>query len=850
METCFLGCKDGQNWALTKPTLFVSKTLLQPPTTSFVTPHRAFCHVEWSPSGSDLAIIDTLGSLYIYGQYTALSPIINLRKPPSEEVTTAIDLNAIVGFSWVAPEKPVIMTNPGMKSGGNDNSKTKLTEAKGFPAGDVSQLLGYSGTSVTYGVNQGLHLGPRMPQGYSSCIGVSRSQVLKLWYQSAQGQPYGLSTVSLNQLYSDDIISHASFAGTKDHKLLLVCYSPAGTIYVYRVEIEWIKDEEPKLKATRLLKETLVPQSGPARLTHLKLFSIRSNQVSSETEAEIVCVFTHPKGAITNRYELQSHTPDLHSTFYSLGTHDAPSTTTHKTHLVSLVETSPSNSILNIGSHVYDTVFFAAHEDGTISCRYRGNVSSSTKGTPFNMFSDAGYRYSLLEGGSGSRPDFICVSPTFASYVYREPNDGGLKLRFIESGIPDGDMTVASLIDSAVVLSLRHSVSCISAVCNDDIMFIMRREIDRISRLVPALKTQYSLLLLAESHKAINFSLDLKKDHQMDKIMINPSLQRLLTMQTVLGSSLGWTRDTTSRLSWCFLNLRLVSFSLTFTLRAIGTHKPGQPPKPVDHAMRVHYLASLSGLKRWCLDFAAYLCQELLTASNEGPDYLKRQHVALPIVMARSSRMLLMYSWRGIKSLDTVLMQKPGTETAEAGLASQRQRELSHFTPISMSFFEQLLNLIDSHTKQISDNTEDRLGLEQQLLFRGVIPPPYMALAKRCVDEFEKFKKTTDLAPLYFYNISWLGLDEYYDGRPAATASVAPFRNVTATGQQVDCLRKFIIERVEGDVLRVCQRCAGVSVFVDSTDGKQFGSTHWTFAFQRNCWCGGMWVPYVAELSP
>ena len=176
-------------------------------------------------------------------------------------------------------------------------------------------------------------------------------------------------------------------------------------------------------------------------------------------------------------------------------------------------------------------------------------------------------------------------------------------------------------------------------------------------------------------------------------------------------------------------------------------------------------------------------------------------------------------------------------------MASQRQRELSIFTPISMTFFEQLFNVIDSHTKQVSENVEDRLGLEQQLLFQGMIPQQYLPLAKRCVDEFDKFRKTTDLSPLYFYNVSWLGLDEHYDGRPAPTAAMAPYRNVTSTGLQIDCLRKFIIERQEGNILRVCQRCAGTSVFVDSSDGKQFAGTHWTFAFQRNCWCGGMWIP-------
>ncbi|SEI31966.1 YALIA101S02e06260g1_1 [Yarrowia lipolytica] len=840
VETNLLVCTDGQDWVLTKPTLYAPKSILQPPTTSFVTPHRAFCHVEWSPSGSDLAIIDTLGSLYIYSQYTTLSPITCLRKPPSEELTTPIDLNAIVGFTWVAPEKPVILTNPGLKAGGSEKSKQKLSDVKDFPTGQTSQLLGYSGISVTYGVSQGLHLGPRIPQGFGACIGVTRSQVLKLWTQNGPSQPYNLVKLSLNQLHSDDIISHASFAGTKDHKMLLACYSPAGAIYLYRIEVEWSKEEEPKLRATRLLKETLMPQSGaPARLTDLKLFSIRSNQVSSETEAEMVCVFTDTKGATTNRYELQSHTPDLNSTFYSLGTNDssASSTTTHKTHIISLVETTTSNKIVNIGSQVYDSIFFAAHEDGILNFRYRGNVSSSTKGTPFNMFSDAGYAFTPLPKGS-DRPDYICVSPTCASYVYKTKD--GLKLRIIDNKIPDADLTVAQMVDSAFVLSLRHSVSCISAVCNDDVMMVMRREIQRVSKLAPALETQFPLLLLAESHKAINFSLDLKKDHQMDKIMINPSLQRLLTMQTVIGTQHGWTRNVTSRLSWCFLNLRLVSFSLTFTLRAIGQQKPGVAP---NHAMRIHYLMSLSGLKRWCLDFAAYLCQELLAASNEGPSYFQKQHVALPMVMARSSRMLLMYSWRGIRSLDTILMQKPGTETQEAGLASQRQRELSHFTPISMTFFEQLFNVIDSHTKQVAENVEDRLGLEQQLLFQGMIPQQFLPLAKRCVDEFDKFRKTNDLSPLYFYNVSWLGLDEHYDGRPAPTPAMAPYRNVTSTGLKIDCLRKFIIERQEGSILRVCQRCAGTSVFVDSSDGKQFTGTHWTFAFQRNCWCGGMWIP-------
>jgi mediator of RNA polymerase II transcription subunit 16 len=62
-------------------------------------------HLSWNPSGSELAVVDTLGRLSIFTIYIAVN---RLSLSRSGVVDQEDDLGAIVGMSWLNIERMVI----------------------------------------------------------------------------------------------------------------------------------------------------------------------------------------------------------------------------------------------------------------------------------------------------------------------------------------------------------------------------------------------------------------------------------------------------------------------------------------------------------------------------------------------------------------------------------------------------------------------------------------------------------------------------------------------------------------------------------------------------------------------
>ena len=81
-----------------------------------------------------------------------------------------------------------------------------------------------------------------------------------------------------------------------------------------------------------------------------------------------------------------------------------------------------------------------------------------------------------------------------------------------------------------------------------------------------------------------------------------------------------------------------------------------------------------------------------------------------------------------------------------------------------------------------------------------------------------------DLAALFFYDVSWLGIDD------DANSVVA------RKSRRTDALRKTEIEG--GRDVRQCTRCCCVTE--DFTAPKLMSS--WLVSMQRTCFCGSLWM--------
>lgn len=84
-------------------------------------------------------------------------------------------------------------------------------------------------------------------------------------------------------------------------------------------------------------------------------------------------------------------------------------------------------------------------------------------------------------------------------------------------------------------------------------------------------------------------------------------------------------------------------------------------------------------------------------------------------------------------------------------------------------------------------------------------------------------KTDIDMASLYFYDLSWLGLDDDIKSTAARKS------------RKTDAIRKTDIPK--GRPLRQCTRCC--SVTEDFTNSRQ---TSWLVSMQRMCFCGSLWM--------
>lgn len=66
--------------------------------------HR-IVHLSWNPPGSDLAVVDIYGRIFIFTLTIAMNRITMTRRPP---VDSEDDLNALVGLTWLKPKDLVV----------------------------------------------------------------------------------------------------------------------------------------------------------------------------------------------------------------------------------------------------------------------------------------------------------------------------------------------------------------------------------------------------------------------------------------------------------------------------------------------------------------------------------------------------------------------------------------------------------------------------------------------------------------------------------------------------------------------------------------------------------------------
>lgn len=490
----------------------------------------------------------------------------------------------------------------------------------------------------------------------------------------------------------------------------------------------------------------------------------------------------------------------------------------------------------------------------------------------------------------------FAISPNMACVVYL-PSGGvsttsnGLELSHLMlqkiSRLNDHNLT-------SIGLAHTHAHACYSNACSDDLMALVKVQYELIG--TKEEKAGFLEKLSTEAHGAINFHLSSFGKESVDKLMSNPPLQKLLSLQLALSdlSDNKKTRD----IAWVVLNLRFTSFVIMFTLSNI--YRQMSKKKSVDDSLedsvhRAECVYSLIGNVKWLIDFIVYLNQELaqmsLSGQEKGNSYISVENsVALPVILCKIPRLFLMYALSSIGKTHEIL-KKLHKELSESNkLFTPMKEALDRFfgactsLPWKIANFETFLRDCEANiTKEVALKLMDaktQLRLEQDLFCRGKIPSEYLQMAAAILERHaQSMGRDTNLLALFFYDTNWISIgvadnqlcktQAHNHPQVQAQAHNQPNQNQKFTGtfirqpyskhEAVDVLRKIFITcsspvfsggpsqmgrgYISAEKVRKCVRCRSVSLVADPL---VFESPHvialWTMVFQRTCICGSAWV--------
>lgn len=505
---------------------------------------------------------------------------------------------------------------------------------------------------------------------------------------------------------------------------------------------------------------------------------------------------------------------------------------------------------------------------------------------------DCGFAFPTLP--CKDTPFAYAISPSMACIVYLSTgsttttsrNSSELSYVMLQkiSRLNDHNMT-------SIGLAHTHAHACYSNACSDDLMALVKVQYELIGN--KDAKVAFLEKLSTDAHGAINFHLSSFGKESVDKLMSNPPLQKLLSLQLALSdlSDNKKTRD----IAWVVLNLRFTSFVIMFTLSNI--YRQMSKKKTVDDSLedsvhRAECVYSLIGNVKWLIDFIVYLNQDLAQMSLTGQERTNslitvENSIALPVILCKIPRLFLMYALSSIGKTHEIL-KKLHKELSESNkLFTPMKEALDRFfgactsLPWKIANFETFLRDCEANiTKELALKLIDvktQLRLEQDLFCRGNIPSEYLLMTSMILERHaQSIGRDTNLLALFFYDTNWIsiGVADHQLRMKEAHNLIQVHKqpnnqNHIFTGtfirqpyskhEAIDVLRKIFITcsspvfsggpsqmgrgYISAEKVRKCVRCRSVSLVADPL---VFEPPHvialWTMVFQRTCICGSAWV--------
>lgn len=857
---------DGQQWKLASP---------------FKVHPLPVSLVLWSNPSTDLAVADHQGNFYIY--LAGVGLLSKGEQTPSYELTSYNHMEMIyqdilvklpiVAFKWLNIEKSQIVNGAAVR-----DPQTK---------------------QFGYLVKQHRPFGATHPiLTKQACLVLRKNGQLTLYYQGEHKVEY--HRVDCDPLTECVNISHASIGFLSDGSIgLLLVDLLTERVLMYTVNIDWgfltelaknqkenphyntpeDKKHPPKLSRKSTVSFLLPPAlSVDDELGQVSEFQFSNMQLlSCTTTSRASLLLWYLGNGVTKfvRYMLVPEKEMVPRAFQVLGERKGGvAATKHSTVACKLVDEIVRPGELVRVEEISQHLAFIYHDgidvfsrEMKLLNRNESEEAAASEVTQIMLVFDVGYDFPKLP-----LSETIIVSPILTLCAVL--NDGQLQLYPVTR--TRGKEVLKELVyQMAVAFAHHHAQGCYSNCCSDDLVVVITKEIERILKMLkPLVAQEVVLLVLCEAHKAINFQLDSFSRDLVDKLILNPPLQKLLLLQLALGG-LNEAHPGISDVAWVVLNLRLTSFGIMFLLSSIYAQVTKKKPiedSLADLVTRGERIMLLIGLVKWFVDLMIYIYQELfqllIVRNNANADSKLTVHnlMALPIILGRVPRLFLMYALLLIGKTQEIL-KKLHKDLAEANKlytpmkeALNRYFTVVNLTPLTLLQFENYLRECDAYiTKELLQKVQGKepgysLKMEQKLLCQGELLPEFVEIANVLLDRHQvNLNRDMKILDVFFYNVEWLNVGVTYNLRqfhkrievPVTFLPNQPLipRLKHATDEYIDGLRKTVISD-KNQRLRRCTRCRLVSLVTDPMgfDTPPGAVGLWTMVFQRTCICGNLWV--------
>lgn len=881
----YLESVNGHSWRLAPPQPVEVKL-----ENNFVPELSLLC---WSTLSTDLAVSDVYGNFYIF--LAGVGMVDSKDSLPSYELTSynhmemiyrdVINQNIkspinpgafIIAFKWLNIEKPQILNKP-------------------------ASLINLQQSYVyTYGVNQYAPHGVLHPiPTKQACLALRRNGTLMLYYQGEHKVEY--HRVSTNLHDKPMMISNASIGFTNDKEILITTYDNlSGEISTYLATIDWgflvesakrqktdphyhtPKENQnlPTISLTKIHEMKPLPEYKEGNIYPLRCIDIVSASAEKESKASILISY----GAVKiYRYEVVNTVETISDAFSELGTKmNALVESTHPKTIELKDTISRNGSIQSIIIGPSDLHCMILYESGYIDVLDTKTwevINTSNRQFPPRTITTAfevGFAFPEIKHKDQL---VLAVSPNMTSVVYTEVYNetDDLTLKPIEK-VRNTGFQPRDLFATSVALAYRHAYACYTNTFTDDLIILIQFEVQRLRSLLfrqmPDKNDSIKLMLkkflesiISEAHKSINFQLDAFSKESVDKLLSNPPLQKLLSLQLILGEAQG--NSVMSDIAWIVLNLRSTNFGIMFSLssiyRQISKKKPSEDTLQ-DSIARGECIISLIGNIKWLMDLMAYFNQELLQLSyfrndTENSKLNLSNSVVLPIILSKVPRLFLMYVISSMGKTHEIL-KKLHKDLAESNKLFTPMKEAlnRYFTicsgaPLTLSLFEQYLRECDAliakelTTRLASKEKGYSLKIEQKLVCQGELADDVKDIARILVDRYaHNITREMKVSELYFYNTEWLNIGFNKPARSIEDSSIIVYPQVSnkkvvprlKLDRDIDALRKIYI--YDGKIRR-CTRCRSVSLVSDPLVFESPTAIGlWTMVFQRTCICGNTWV--------